>query len=262
MIRFMDISWGVLERVWHVWRHCVLMMCCLSRPHPAVLCASKGKSEYRVGRAAEAGEVRWGSSFIRQKSISGINNSPEASSPHLSVPTLQCFTAMLPGTMAVSHPLQLSLRGECGSNPHYTPDTERVIIIGDDLGKCGNIGVMASKCGRIVHPEVLMTCSGLPLVCSSGLQPGLISHSRVWSLFVSPAHLHGDADYWGHLAPTQRPGSQSRGPIGDGGCEAGPGTYIIQRRAGAGHRGRVKRPDTPEKYPLPNALTSESHVCK
>ena len=123
--------------------------------------------------------VRWGSSFIlSSQSISGINNSPEASSPHLSVPTLQSSGDNGP---CLTHLSSGSRPGECSCYPHYTPDTERVIIIGDNLGKCGNIGVMASKCGR---PEVLMKCSGLALVCSSGLQPRLISHSRV-SLFVS-----------------------------------------------------------------------------
>ena len=127
--------------------------------------------------------VRWGSSFILSSSrYLGliIHQRPAA---HTWVSPL----SRAPGTMARVSPTwaQAPDQGNVAScYPHYTPDTERVIIIGDNLGKCGNIGVMASKCGRIVHPEVLMKCSGLALVCSSGLQPRLISHSRV-SLFVS-----------------------------------------------------------------------------
>ena len=45
-----------------------------------------------------------------------------------------------------------------------------VIIIGDNLATGGNIGVMASKCGRITHPEALMSC--LVLVCPCCLRWG------------------------------------------------------------------------------------------
>ena len=124
-----------------------------------------------------------------------INNSPEASSTPECPPLHSPAPGSAQGQCLMAQPLSTHFTrpGEHSSCPHYTPDTEMVIIIGDNLGAGGNIGVMASKCGRITHPEVLMPC--LVLVCSGCLRCG--SFLILWpgSPCLCPRHLHGDADY-------------------------------------------------------------------
>ena len=73
----------------------------------------------------------------------------------------------------------------------------------------------------------------------------------VWSRPISMAMLTIEATWLRHRGR----GGQSWGPIGDGGCGAGPGTYIIQRHSSRGPeldteaewRGQI------EKYPRSNA---------